>query len=53
MSGLVFACGLHLTDLVKTQIVTYFSMLHPIIIYFALSFYVSSGKKSSSEKKQK
>jgi|JFJP01.1.fsa_nt_gi hypothetical protein len=45
MAGLIFACGYYFGDLLKTQIVSWFSFLQPIILLVALEQYLKTQKK--------
>jgi hypothetical protein len=43
-AGVVFGAGLYLKDLWTLQVNTWFSVLHPVILYFAIQQYIVSQK---------
>ncbi len=45
MAGLLFACGYHLNDLLRTQLVSWFSFLQPLLLMIALEQYLRTQKK--------
>ena len=45
MAGLLFACGYHLRDLLRTQLVSGFSFLHPLLLSLVLGQLLKAQKK--------
>lgn len=49
MAGLLFACGYSVSDLLRTQYVSWFSFLHPLVLMLVLGQLVKAPKKQKDK----